>query len=71
MTLALTNDTKGIKVKLLGNVKGEFQLNDKTIYMEIFKRVCKQYHTQRSAIIDSAAYHKLLRIIVSKYHRNF
>ena len=28
-TVTLTNNTKGIKVKLLGNVEGKFQLNEK------------------------------------------
>ena len=31
-----TNDAKGIKMKLLGNVQ-EFQLKEKTVCMQVFK----------------------------------
>ena len=43
-TVTVTNDAKGIKLKLLGNVQEEFQLNKKTVCMDVFKRAYKQYH---------------------------
>jgi len=49
-TVNATNDTKGIKMKLLLNVF-EFQLKEKTVCMQVFKRVYKQYHRQRHSII--------------------
>jgi hypothetical protein len=42
-TVTVTNDANGIKVKLLGNVKGDFQLNKRTMCMQVFKRAYKQY----------------------------
>ena len=41
----VTNDANGFKMKLLGNIK-EFQLKDKNVDMQVFKRVNKQYHGQ-------------------------
>ena len=45
------HDAKSIEAKLLGNVWGEFQLNEGTIYMQAFKRAYKQYHGQCRSVI--------------------
>jgi hypothetical protein len=39
--IAVTNNGKGIKVKILGNDKEDFQFNDKPICMHVFKRAFK------------------------------
>ena len=36
-TVTVTNDTNGIKLKLLGKLLEEFQLNEKPICMQVLK----------------------------------
>ena len=52
-TTTVTDDAKNIKVKLLGNVQGDFQLDEKTMCIQVFQSAYKQYHWQRHSIIDS------------------
>ena len=46
----ITNDSRGIKMKLLGNVQ-KLQLKEKTVCKQVFKRAYKQYHRQHQSII--------------------
>ena len=52
-SIAVANDAKGIKVKLLVDIYGKPSQRKKTIFMQVFKRAYKQHHSQCSPIINN------------------
>ena len=50
-TVTVTNDAKVIKVKVLGKVSEELQLDEKTVCRHVFKRVYREYHRLQHSII--------------------